>query len=105
MGGIHPRVQAIAVRADGLNAWEPEPARLRELLAGVDRPSQWTVSWGGRILVGAARDDVWLSGDAATVRGRLGTLAEAGVDELVLAPLPPTDLGALDRIASLRFDR
>lgn len=104
VGGLHPRVREIALHADGWNVWEADPASLIALLVAVDRRPGWTVSWGGRILVGAERDDVWLSGDPGRIHDRIQALDEAGVDELVLAALPPTDLGALDRVAALRRD-
>lgn len=104
VGGLHPRVRAIAATADGWNLWEPEPDRLAALLADVDRPDGWVVSWGGRIAIGSDRDDMWLSGDPGRIRDRLAHLSSLGIDEVVLAPLPPTDLGALDRLAALRVD-
>ncbi|NND85252.1 MAG: LLM class flavin-dependent oxidoreductase [Acidimicrobiia bacterium] len=102
VGGLHPRVREVALRADGWNLWEPDPTRLPDLLGSVARPGSWTVSWGGRALVGAERDDVWLSGDPGRIAERIDSLASAGIDELVIAPLPPTDLAAIELLASVR---
>ena len=105
VGGLHPRVVEVAARADGWNAWEADPTRLAATLGSIDRPEGWTVSWGGRVLVGRARDDLWLSGHPEAIRERVGALEALGVDEIVLAPLPPTDLDALERLAEVRRDR
>lgn len=100
VGGLHPRVRAVAALADGWNVWEPAPDRLAALLDEGERPPRWEVTWGGRALVGRERDDIWLSGEPGRIRERLAVLEDLGIDEVVLAPLPPTDPAAIDRLAA-----
>ncbi len=101
VGGVHPAVMEIAASADGWNMWEPPMEQLEALLRGRPTRSSYVVSWGGRVLVGEPRPDVWLSGNPSAVAEKVRQLAGLGLDELVLAPLPATDPAALDRIAEV----
>lgn len=104
VGGMHPRIREIAMEADGWNVWEPGPERLAELTEGIGRRSGWEFSWGGRVLVGKERSDVWLSGSPARIRDRVAQLESLGVDEVVLAPLPATEAKAVERLAEALED-
>lgn len=99
IGGTHPGVVEIAGRADGWNLWEPDVGDLPRLLEQRPDRSGYTMSWGGRTRVGAGEDDLWLGGPIPLLRERMSRLEDAGFDELILAPLPATDLKALDLLA------
>ncbi len=105
VGGAHPRIREVAMDADGWNVWESGPERLAELTAGIAPRSGWEFSWGGRVLVGEERSDVWLSGSPARIRDRVAHLESFGIDEVVLAPLPATDVQAVARLAKALRDR
>ncbi len=100
VGGMHPAVAEIASRADGWNLWEPDPAQVGRVLDSRPTSDRFTMSWGGRVHVGERRPGVWLSGSGPEVTARLRQLAGTGFDEVVLAPLPPTDPSALTRLAA-----
>lgn len=99
IGGAHPGVVEIARHADGWNLWEPRPGRVKVLLADRSTRRGHTVSWGGRARVGPSSEALWMAGPRRLLRERVARLGDHGFDEIILAPLPSTDPGALDRLA------
>jgi alkanesulfonate monooxygenase SsuD/methylene tetrahydromethanopterin reductase-like flavin-dependent oxidoreductase (luciferase family) len=92
VGGRHPSVRDVALRADALNLWEVHP----DDLPSVPIP----LTWGGRVAPAGGRPDVLLDGPDGIDAG-LRLLRAAGVGEVVLTPVGSFDW---DRLASLVVD-
>ncbi len=101
VGGTHPRVRAVASRADGWNRWGGDPERFAveagEVSRAAERPI--TCSWGGLFVIASTEEAASAkaarlnAGDAVFVGGpdriarRLASYAEAGAEWVIVAPV------------------
>ena len=101
VGGLHPRVRDVAMKADGWNAWAIDAHALAPMASQMTAVSpHLTVTWGGSVVLGADSSDLdsvlaarqgrggTITGTPEQVRTQLGGLVEAGVRHLVLSVLP-----------------
>lgn len=101
IGGRHPRVRDIAGRlADGWNRWAGTPGDMSDELRTIQAGPDFTVSWGGTVVLGSSSGEVQevlsgrsdsgdvLAGTPEEVAAGLGSWVAAGASHLVLSLLP-----------------
>jgi alkanesulfonate monooxygenase SsuD/methylene tetrahydromethanopterin reductase-like flavin-dependent oxidoreductase (luciferase family) len=101
VGGLHERILAVALQADGWNGWAIGPDRMRVLAARLlmDRPDL-EISWGGSLVFGENRSDLDevlslragrggdITGTTDEVLAQLTALKEAGTRHFIVSVLP-----------------
>lgn len=105
VGGAHPRVREVAVRADGWNRWGGDATRFAIEASSVRAASNGplTISWGGLVVVGATEADAAVKrerlriapgtivGGPEQTADALRELVRGGADWVILGPVDSSD--------------